>query len=101
MAHESPGLNADLRNSLIEEYSAEQLPQDGELYRKIRHHQGYTGLRNPLSEARWWARTYAISKTKGDNMKQLLRSEKLTSAFDVEMDIPGLSEGMVLGTVIT
>lgn len=32
-------------------------------------------------------------------MKHILRSQKLTSAFDVQMIAPGLSGGMMLGTI--
>jgi hypothetical protein len=91
-------LNYDLKTTLIEEYSCEKKPDDGEIYHKIREYQGYYGAGNPYFEKRWWARLYAISKHKWDNLKQILRHPDYRAAFDIQLDIPGLGGGMRLST---
>lgn len=94
----SVDLNNDLRATLIEEYSSEKTPDDGKIYRKIREYQGYCSAGNPHLEKRWWARLYAISTTKGDNLRHIFRYPDFRAAFDVQLDVPGLGGGMRLGT---
>lgn len=84
---------------MIEEYSSEKDPDDGEIYRKIREYQGYQGAGNPYFEKRWWARLSAISNHKRDNLEQLFRRPQYRAAFDVQLDIPGLGGGMRLSTL--
>jgi hypothetical protein len=83
---------------LIEEYSCEKKPDDGEIYRKIREYQGYGGGGNPYFESRWWALLHGISSHKSDNMKQIIRNPDFRAAFDIQLDVPGLGGGMSLGS---
>jgi hypothetical protein len=87
--------NIALKRCLIEEYSNEEKPTDGEIYRKIRE---YHFQRNFSFEMRWWARLRG-NRTK--NLKGLLRNYELTAAFDSLLDIPGLDDGMMLTTLHT
>jgi len=91
-------LNQELKTTLIEEYSAEKEPDDGEIYSKIREYQGYGGAGNPYFEKRWWARLAAISNHKKENLEQIFRHTDYRAAFDVQLDVPGLQGGMRLST---
>ncbi|KAF2647755.1 hypothetical protein K491DRAFT_614063 [Lophiostoma macrostomum CBS 122681] len=84
--------------TLIEEYSCEKKPDDGEIYSKIREYQGYGGGGNPYFESRWWALLHGISSHKSDNMKQIIRNPDFRAAFDIQLDVPGLGGGMSLGS---
>lgn len=92
-------LDNDLKASLIEEYSIEKEPDDGEIYQKIRRYQGYQGEGNPFFEKRWWALLGAISMHKRNNLKQLFRNLEYRAAFDIQLSIPGLGAGMRLSTL--
>jgi hypothetical protein len=94
-------LNQELKTTLIEEYSAEKEPDDGEIYSKIREYQGYRGAGNPYFEKRWWARLAAISDHKKENLERVFRNTDYRAAFDVQLDVPGLAGGMRLGTTHT
>lgn len=86
-------VNKELRTCLIEEYSNEARPTDGEVYRKIRQ---YQFEKNVSFEKRWWTRlTPHCSK----NLKQLLRHNEFTAAFDALLEIPGLWVGMRISTI--
>jgi hypothetical protein len=87
--------NTALKRCLIEEYSNEEKPTDGEIYRKIRE---YHFQRNISFEMRWWAR---LKGNRTKNLKGLLRNDDLTAAFDSLLDIPGLDDGMMLTTLHT
>jgi hypothetical protein len=91
-------MNHELKTTLIEEYSCEKEPDDGTIYRKIRQHQE-SG--NAYFEQRWWARLAAISDRKKKNLKRILDHPEYRSAFDCQLDIPGLGGGMRLGTAHT
>lgn len=93
-----PDLDDDLKTTLIEEYSCEKKPDDGEIYHKIREYQGYGGNGNPYFEARWWALLCGISEHKADNMRQIIRYPDFRAGFDIQLNVPGLAGGMQLGT---
>jgi hypothetical protein len=95
LSHVWLDLNDDLKTELIEEYSFEKQPDDGEIYCKIRE---YQISRNLYFENRWWARLYAISEHKAKNLKQILRYREFMHAFDLQLDIPALKWGMRLST---
>jgi hypothetical protein len=78
---------------LIESYSHEQRPTDGEIFRKIRfyHHQ-----QDQVAEDRWWA---CLDKSKPRDLRQLLKRPKLISAFDRLIDMPGLWQGVQIGAL--
>ena len=91
-------INHELKTTMIEEYSCEKKPDDGEIYRKIRQYQ-LSG--NAYFEERWWARLAAISNRKKQNLKRILNRPEYRAAFDLQLDVPGLGGGMRLGTVHT
>lgn len=88
-----PDITHEVQQFLIEEYSNEETPTDGEIYRKIRQ---YHFQRNLNFEMRWWARLRG-SRTR--NLKALLRHAEFTAAFDALLDVPGLWSGMQLTTI--
>lgn len=88
-------LNVDLKTCLVEEYSNEEKPSDGEIYYKMRR---YHFQRNFNFEMRWKARLRG--KRKG-YLLTLTRNETLTAAFDDLLDIPGLWGGMKISTLHT
>ncbi|TAQ83758.1 hypothetical protein B7494_g7918 [Chlorociboria aeruginascens] len=94
-------LNQELKITLIEEYSAEKEPDDGEIYSKIREYEGYRGAGNPYFEKRWRARLAAISDHKKENLERIFRHTDYRAAFDVQLDVPGLAGGMRLSTTHT
>ncbi|KAA8652798.1 hypothetical protein EYZ11_011222 [Aspergillus tanneri] len=73
----------DLKTSLIEEYSNEKPPSDGEIYRKIRQ---YAGDGNLHGELRWKARLCPNSRTR---FEALSKNTRLRHAFDRILGIPG------------
>ena len=93
-----PDLSDDLKTTLIEEYSSEKKPDDGEIYHKIREYQGYGGGSNLYFEKRWWALLRGISSHKAGNMKQIMRHADFRAGFDIQLDVPGLGGGMQLGS---
>ncbi|KFY68421.1 hypothetical protein V496_01043 [Pseudogymnoascus sp. VKM F-4515 (FW-2607)] len=86
-------LDADLETCLIEEYTKEEKPSDGELYYNIRQ---YHRQKNYSFKMRWMARLKGVRKK---NMTYLLKHEELTDAFDSLLDIPGLWGGMMITTL--
>lgn len=86
-------LNANLKTCLVEEYSNEEKPSDGELYCKIRQ---YHFQRNYSFEMRWRAR---LRGSRPQKLKSLLRNTELTEAFDNLLCIPGLWGGMMITTL--
>ncbi|OBT55954.1 hypothetical protein VE04_03627 [Pseudogymnoascus sp. 24MN13] len=86
-------LDADLETCLIEEYTKEEKPSDGELYYNIRQ---YHRQKNYSFKMRWMARLKGVRKK---NMSYLLKHEELTDAFDSLLDIPGLWGGMMITTL--
>jgi len=81
-----------VKTCLVEEYSNEKKPTDGEIYRKIRQ---YHFQQNLHFEWRWWSRLSPHGKR---CLKQLLRHEELTAALDALREILGLWGGMRLHT---
>jgi hypothetical protein len=88
--------NCNLRTALAEEYACERQLDDGEIYCKIRQHQK---LGHAYFKQRWLARLEAIGERKLQNMNRILKHPKYRSAFDCQIDMPGLAGGMILGTV--
>ncbi|KAH6670148.1 hypothetical protein B0J14DRAFT_112537 [Halenospora varia] len=85
-------LGADLKTCLIEEYSNEEKPTDGEIYRKIRQYE-----HNLSFKRRWQAR---LKGNRAKNLHTLLGDEELTEAFDDLLVIYGLwDDGMMLTTL--
>ncbi|KAK3305097.1 uncharacterized protein B0T15DRAFT_554948 [Chaetomium strumarium] len=90
-----PDLDAELR----EGYSAEKEPNDGVVYYRIRTYQGHHGPANPFLESRWWALLKYNSKQKKKNLKGILDDPYYKAAFDIQMDILALGDGMELGVI--
>jgi hypothetical protein len=74
-------LSPELRAMLSEQYSNAARFSDGEIYQRMRHYQG-----DKFAEARWWAR---LSNNKQKNLKQLLKHDAFTAAFNALLPIPG------------
>lgn len=86
----SPGLQA----TLIDEYSNEKAPSDGEVYRKVRQ---YEYEANPYFKKRWMAR---LSSNKAKRLRQLESHDDVCAAFDALLQIPALIvHGMQLGSL--
>ena len=81
---------------MAEEYACEKQPDDGEIYYRIRHYQN-TG--EPYFEQRWLARLEAIGKRKKQDMSRVIKHPQYRSAFDCQLEMPGLASGMNLGTL--
>lgn len=92
------GISHELRTAIAEEYMCEKEPEDGEFYSKIRQYQ-QSG--DKYFEDGWWARLAALGGQKKKNLKRILKDPVYTSAFDCQLDMPGLSGGMRLGTIHT
>jgi hypothetical protein len=86
-------LKPNLRSWLIEEYSYEWKPTDGEIYQKLRQ---YEAERDLISKLRWKSRLEGI---RPKSLKTLYKHEALTNAFDALLDISGLWHGMKLSTI--
>lgn len=87
-------VSRDLRTSLVEEYANEERPTDGEIYRKIRR---YHFERSVTLERRWWT---WLTPHGAKPLKQLLRNDLLTAAFDALLKIPGVWVGMRISTLL-
>ena len=86
----SPGLQA----TLIDEYSNEKTPSDGEVYRKVRQ---YEHEANAQFKKRWMAR---LSANKAKRFRQLSSHEEVCAAFDALLEIPALLvHGMQFGSL--
>ncbi|KAL4984462.1 hypothetical protein BDW68DRAFT_180652 [Aspergillus falconensis] len=86
-------MSAELRTSLLEEYSNEKPPTDGEVYRKIRQ---YENEHNTRFRKRWWSR---LTPNKEKRLKALLAHEEFRDAFDKLLPIPGLWCGLRIGSL--
>ncbi|EED20933.1 conserved hypothetical protein [Talaromyces stipitatus ATCC 10500] len=86
-------ISLELRSALIDEYSNERQPSDGEIYRKIRQ---YQQEHNAPFQKRWWAR---LTEEKARRLRQLSDNAELCSSFDAILGIPGLWSGMSLGNL--
>jgi hypothetical protein len=91
-------ISADLRLALVDAYASEKTPSDGDFYTKIRQYQRDG---NQFFEGLWLSRLAAVSTQKCKNLKRLLNLPDYLSAFDCQLDMPGLSKNMMLGTVHT
>lgn len=98
-------ISYELRTFLVEEYTNEEKPCDGEIYRKIRrYHSLPTAVDCMVSSAtchslemRWWAR---LKGRRVDYLKGMLRISQLASAFDALARITGLCDsGMKITTL--
>jgi hypothetical protein len=88
-----PDTNPELRTTLVEEYSNEEKPSDGEIYCKIRQ---YERERNLCFKNRWKA---LLSDHGRRALRQLDDHEELAAAFDDVLEVPGMRSGMRLSTV--
>ncbi|EDN06477.1 predicted protein [Histoplasma mississippiense (nom. inval.)] len=84
----SDDIGDDLKTSLIEEYSNEKPPSDGEIYRRIRQ---YVNDGNLHGELRWKARLCSNSQTR---LQSLFKNTRLRHAFDGVLGIPGHRNAM-------
>lgn len=82
-------IDEELQSALVEEYSNERKPTDGEIYRKIRQ---YEGEGNEAFRERWFVR---LSPSNQERLNQLdnKRNRRLRCAFDGLLTIPGLWPG--------
>jgi hypothetical protein len=78
---------------IIESYSNEQKPSDGEIFRKIRL---YHRENNQEAQKRWWSR---LEKSKPKDLRQLFRRPSLVAGFDALIDMPGLWAKLQLGAL--
>ncbi|KAF1970799.1 hypothetical protein BU23DRAFT_537524 [Bimuria novae-zelandiae CBS 107.79] len=88
--------NSDLRKALAEDHSCQVQPSDGDFYCKVRQHQ-LSG--NAYLEKKWLGRLQAAGKRKKQNLVRLLKHSEFRSAFDCQLQMPGLAGGMNLGTI--
>ncbi|KAJ6070728.1 hypothetical protein N7467_012047 [Penicillium canescens] len=79
-------IGKDLRQSLVEEYSNEKAPTDGEIYWRVRQ---YEAEQNENSRQRWFVR---LSKNKQMRLDQLdnKRNRRLRQGLDKLLQIRGL-----------
>ncbi|OJD10549.1 hypothetical protein ACJ73_09760, partial [Blastomyces percursus] len=84
-----------LQASIVDEYSNEKPPSDGEVYWKVRQYQ-YEA--NSRFEERWKSR---LSSNKAKRFRQLSSPAHvdIRAAFDALLAIPGLWNGMNLGSL--
>jgi hypothetical protein len=78
---------------IIESYSNEQRPSDGEIFRKIRL---YHRENDQEAEKRWWS---CLEKSKPKDLRQLFRRPSLAAGFDALIDMPGLWAKLQLGAL--
>jgi hypothetical protein len=78
---------------IIESYSNEQKPSDGEIFRKIRL---YHRENDQEAQKRWWS---CLEKSKPKDLRQLLRRPSLAAGFDALIDMPGLWARLQLGAL--
>ncbi len=86
-------LSEDASRKLIEGYANTQRFSDGEIFWKIRF---YHRARDARAEQKWWAR---LTETKRKDLKQLLKNDLFTNAFDDLLEMPGLWQPIKLGTL--
>ncbi|MCJ1349136.1 hypothetical protein MMC31_007372 [Peltigera leucophlebia] len=89
----TPDTSEDLKLFLSEQYSNEQKPHPGKIYRKVRRYQiqGNTDL-----ELKWTSR---LSNHQQICLKRLFLHKEITAAFDALLDIPGLWGGFMLSSL--
>jgi hypothetical protein len=82
-------IGQELRAALVDEYSNQKKPTDGEVYRKIRQ---YEGEGNEAFRERWFVR---LSPSNQERLDQLdnKKNRRLRHAFDRLLAIPGLWPG--------
>ncbi|KAJ5976578.1 hypothetical protein N7481_010285 [Penicillium waksmanii] len=82
-------IDRELRAALVDEYSNQKKPTDGEVYRKIRQ---YEGEGNEAFRERWFVR---LSPSNQERLDQLdnKKNRRLRHAFDRLLAIPGLWPG--------
>ncbi|KAJ5646732.1 hypothetical protein N7490_003104 [Penicillium lividum] len=86
-------ISPDLQTTIIEEYSNEKVPTDGEIYRKVRQ---YRYEANAHSENRWLAR---LSENKARRLRGLESHPTVRAAFDSLLVLPSLVvHGMQIGS---
>ncbi|KAJ5216815.1 hypothetical protein N7468_009823 [Penicillium chermesinum] len=89
----SDDISAGLQTAIVEEYSNEKSPTDGEIYRKVRQ---YRYEANAHFENRWLAR---LSENKARRLRGLESHPNVRSAFDSLLAIPALVvHGMQIGS---
>ncbi|KAH2727859.1 hypothetical protein KXV31_004273, partial [Aspergillus fumigatus] len=87
-------ISSDLQAALVDEYSNEKVPSDGEVYLKVRQYQ-YEG--NARFEERWMAR---LTANKAKRFRQLTSRVDVRAAFDRLRIIPALLlQGMKFGSI--
>jgi hypothetical protein len=87
-------ISSDLQAALVDEYSNERVPSDGEVYLKVRQYQ-YEG--NARFEERWMAR---LTANKAKRFRQLTSRVDVRAAFDRLRIIPALLlQGMKFGSI--
>ncbi|KAJ5917587.1 hypothetical protein N7466_011141 [Penicillium verhagenii] len=85
---------SDLQTTLIDEYSNEKVPSDGEIYRKVRQ---YRNDANAHFENRWLAR---LSDNKARRLRGLDSNPIVRASFDSLLVIPSLViHGMQIGSL--
>jgi hypothetical protein len=78
---------------IIESYSNELRPSDGEIFRKIRL---YHRENDQEALKRWWS---CLEKSKPKDLRQLFRRPSLAAGFDALIDMPGLWAKLQLGAL--
>lgn len=87
-------ISSDLQAALVDEYSNEKVPSDGEVYLKVRQYQ-YEG--NARFEERWMAR---LTANKAKRFRQLTSRVDVRAAFDRLQIIPALlQQGMKFSSI--
>ncbi|KAF7136920.1 hypothetical protein CNMCM5793_006582 [Aspergillus hiratsukae] len=87
-------ISSNLQAALVDEYSNEKVPSDGEVYLKVRQYQ-YEG--NARFEERWMAR---LTANKAKRFRQLTSRVDVRAAFDRLRIIPALLlQGMKFGSI--
>ncbi|KIM93115.1 hypothetical protein OIDMADRAFT_138367, partial [Oidiodendron maius Zn] len=100
-----PSISDGLRTLLIDEYTKQERPSDGKIYRKIREYQLLPcSAENTMSpslctsfENRWWA---WLHPTAAKKLRRLFLRRQLTAAFDALQRSPGIFDaGMMISTL--
>lgn len=78
---------------IIELYSNEQKPLDGEIFQKIRL---YHRENDQEAQKRWWS---LLEKSKPKDLRQLFRRPLLAAGFDALIDMLGLWAKLQLGAL--
>ncbi|KAF4768880.1 hypothetical protein HAV15_008832 [Penicillium sp. str.  len=87
-------ISPDLQTSLVDEYSNERVPSDGEIYLKVRQ---YRYEANSHFENRWLAR---LSDNKARRLRGLESHPSVRAAFDLLLGLPSLMiHGMQIGSL--